>query len=97
MLKCTIEWVCKHKTYEGYCMAPFTCSAAFEDSEHGPDSPEGVSGASDCSDPRSGADNREALAAKRPIPPRVAGRNSIYSPNFKVVFVRLGADCLAVG
>ena len=75
MLKCTIEWVCKHKTYEGYCMAPFTCSAAFEDSEHGPDSPEGVSGASDCSDPRSGADNRAALAAKRPIPPRVAGRN----------------------
>ena len=76
MLKCTIEWVCKHKTYEGYCMAPFTCSAAFEDSEHGPDSPEGVSGASDCSDPRSGADNRAALAAKRPIPPRVAGRNA---------------------
>ena len=37
--------------------------------------PEGVSGASDCSGPRSGADNRSALAAKRPIPPRVAGRN----------------------
>ena len=35
-----------------------------------------VSGASDCSDPRSGADNREALAAKRPIPPRVAGLNT---------------------
>ena len=39
--------------------------------------PEGVSGASDCSDPRSGADNRAALAAKRPIPPRVAGRNTV--------------------
>ncbi len=36
-----------------------------------------VSGASDCSDPRSGADNRAALAAKRPIPPRVAGRNTL--------------------
>lgn len=47
-------------------------------SEHGPDSPEGVSGASDCSGPRSGADNRAALAAKRPIPPRVAGRNSSH-------------------
>ena len=34
-----------------------------------------VSGASDCSDPLRGADNRAALAAKRPIPPRVAGRN----------------------
>lgn len=49
---------------------------AHPESYLGPDRPEGVSGASDCSATRSGADNRAALAAKRPIPPRYAGRNS---------------------
>ena len=48
----------------------------FEPSGDGPDARR-VSGASDCSGPRSGADNRAALAAKRPIPPRVAGRNPV--------------------
>ena len=50
------------------------CPHRISNPPEGPDARR-VSGASDCSDPRSGADNRAALAAKRPIPPRVAGRN----------------------
>lgn len=64
------------------CWKPFTADdfrtrlcPSCNPSEHGPDSPEGVSGASDCSGPRSGADNRAALAAKPAIPPRAAGQN----------------------
>lgn len=74
MRTCNSRYDC-YLCEDGHCVSQRKCKDASEDSEHGPDSPEGVSGASDCSDPRSGADNRAALAAKRPIPPRVAGRN----------------------
>ena len=69
---------CTHCNYGNWCYETHCqhCGKLLpKSSKRGPDSPEGVSGASDCSDPRSGADNRAALAAKRPIPPRVAGRN----------------------
>lgn len=50
------------------------CTTHSEDSEHRADAPKGCPVQAGCS-PRSGSDDRAELAAKRPIPPRVAGRN----------------------
>ena len=47
----------------------------FQSSEQGPDAPKGCPVQAIVLTRVAGQNNRAALAAKRPIPPRVAGRN----------------------
>ena len=74
-MRCNNVWCGEHNPIFQTCtIKAGGCKHRILDATEGPDARR-VSGASDCSDPLSGADNRAALAAKRAIQPRVAGRN----------------------